>query len=141
MRLITAFILIAFSACAEVKVTKKPLSENGKVDPVKRDLCAISKTTPKAPTVWLTAEQAKQLNRIKSRPYITKMERKGDFMIYTWTNGLHGAVTTQRVEQIISKPARDSRREQFERERNESDKIRKERDALKAENIKLKKSK
>lgn len=134
MKFFLIVFLVALSASAQVKVSKKPLAEKAKLDPVTRDLQALEKSKPATPTVWLSPEQAKALSRVTSRSYITKIERKGGDVIYTWTNGLHGAVTTQRVDQIINKPARDARRDEFE-------KVRKERDNLKAENTKLKKGK
>ena len=102
------------------------------------ELAEITKNK-KIPTVWLTPERATELNRVTSRSYITKIERKGGDVIYTWTNGLHGAVTTQRVDKITNRPARDARREEFDKIKTAAEKMRKERDDLRNENETLKK--
>ena len=54
--------------------------------------------------VWLTAQRAAALKRITSRSYIVKQQRlDNDTVVYTWTNGLHGAVTTQSVKKVCGK--------------------------------------
>lgn len=107
---------------------------------IDKDLKKISSDNwMKKPSVWLTPETAKALSRVTSRGYITKIERRGDVVVYTWTNGLRGAVTTQKVEKLVSKPARDVRLEQLDTIKSEAEKVRKERDVLKSEINKLKK--
>lgn len=59
--------------------------------------------------VWLTPERSAALTRVTSRPYVVAQERlNGDTVVYHWTNGLHGAVTTQRVEQVLGKHAKSA---------------------------------
>ena len=59
--------------------------------------------------VWLTPERSAALKRVASRPYIVAQERiADDTVVYRWTNGLHGAVTTQRVERVLGKRAKSA---------------------------------
>jgi hypothetical protein len=89
----------------------------------------------KKPEQWLTPERRAALNVIVTRPVIVKKENLSDGrMILTWTNGLHGCVSTQKVEKVLGKPSKDARRDNLEA-------IKAERDALKDENTKLKQKK
>lgn len=59
--------------------------------------------------VWLTPDRAAALKRVASRPYVIKQERlDAGTVVYHWTNGLHGSVSTQRVEQVLGKPAKSA---------------------------------
>ena len=59
--------------------------------------------------VWLTPERVAALKSVTSRPYVVAQERlNASTVVYHWTNGLHGAVTTQRVEQVLGKPAKSA---------------------------------
>ena len=65
--------------------------------------------------VWLTPQRAEQLKRVSSRPYVISQERIDDStVVYRWTNGLHGACTTQRVERVLGKPAKNAWREKLD---------------------------
>ena len=68
---------------------------------------ALAAAAASAPIeVWLTPERAAALKSVASRPYVVAQERlDADTVVYHWTNGLHGAVTTQRVEQVLGKKA------------------------------------
>ena len=69
---------------------------------------ASAKGTSK-PEVWLTPERAAALKSVASRPYVVTQERlNADTVVYHWTNGLHGAVTTQHVEQVLGKRAKSA---------------------------------
>ena len=88
----------------------------------------------KKPEQWLTPERRAALKVIVTRPVIVKKEHLPDGrMILTWTNGLHGCVTTQKVEKVLGKPSKDARRDKLEA-------VKAERDALKVENDNLKKT-
>jgi hypothetical protein len=95
----------------------------------------------KKPEQWLTPERRAALNVIVTRPVIVKKEHMPDGrMILTWTNGLHGCVTTQKVEKVLGKPSKDARRDKLEAIKAERDTAKAERDALKVENDNLKKT-
>lgn len=70
----------------------------------------LSATAASAPIeVWLTAERAASLKNVTSRPFVVAQERlNADTVVYHWTNGLHGAVTTQRVERVLGKHAKSA---------------------------------
>lgn len=60
----------------------------------------------RAAEIWLTPQRAAELRRVTSRPYIVSQERTGaDTVVYRWTNGLHGAVTTQKVVRVLGAKA------------------------------------
>lgn len=141
MKTLFAVILLAVSLNAQtVKIQVHKSSGLTDKQQIEKDLNKInSDNWVKKPSVWLTPETAKALSRVTSRGYITKIDHRDGNVIYTWTNGLRGAVTTQRVEKLVNKPARDVRREQLEEIKTESLKVRKERDELKVENKALKK--
>ena len=62
--------------------------------------------TARAGEIWLTPQRAAELRRVTSRPYIVSQERiGGDTVVYRWTNGLHGAVTTQKVGRVLGAKA------------------------------------
>ena len=83
--------------------------------------------------VWLTPARAAELQRVTSRPRITRETRvDADTSVYHWTNGARSWDTTQRVQRVIGKPAHDARREQFEAERAERKAIMDELQAVKA---------
>lgn len=75
------------------------------VGPFKANTLTVS--TNKPPTeVWLTPERREALKRVTHRPYIVKQEKLNDTtVVYTWTNGLHGTVTTQKVDKVLGKKA------------------------------------
>lgn len=112
-------------------------------------LAACTAVAAKKPEQWLTPERRAALNVIVTRPVIIKKEQTKDGrMILTWTNGLHGCVTTQKVDKILGKLSKDARRDNLEAikaERDtakaERDSVKAERDTLKDENTKLKKDK
>ena len=88
----------------------------------------------KQPEQWLTPERRKELNRIIYRPIIIKQEATQDGqMVYTWTNGLHGCVTTQKLDKVLGKPSKDARREELDAIKADRDTAKAERDAIKAE--------
>ena len=59
--------------------------------------------------VWLTPERSAALKSVTSRPYVVAQERlNADTVVYYWTNGLHGATTTQRVERVLGKHAKSA---------------------------------
>jgi hypothetical protein len=90
-------------------------------------LAACTAVAAKKPEQWLTPERRASLNVIVTRPVIVKKEHLPDGrMILTWTNGLHGCVTTQKVEKVLGKPSKDARRDKLEA-------LKAERDALKLE--------
>lgn len=98
-------------------------------------LAACTAVAAKKPEQWLTPERKASLNAIVTRPVIVKKEHTQDGrMILTWTNGLHGCVTTQKVDKVLGKPSKDARRDKL-------DALKAERDTLKTENAKLKKEK
>ena len=89
-------------------------------------LCsALSLSAASAPIeVWLTPARAAQLQRITSRPYITAQERQPDgTVVYHWTNGLHGAVTTQRVQRVLGAPAKSAWRDKLDKAEKEKQQI------------------
>ena len=138
MRLFFAAIIFALSIQAQSVQHKRYDKVSPSRKQIDAELAEITKSK-KIPTVWLTPERAKALSLVTSRSYITKMERKGDVIVYHWTNGLHGAVTTQRIDNLVNRPAKDARREQLEKIKSDAEKFRKERDDLKTENANLKK--
>lgn len=71
---------------------------------------ALSSCAASAPIeVWLTPERASALKRVASRPYVIAQERIDDeTVVYHWTNGLHGACTTQRLDRVIGKPSKSA---------------------------------
>lgn len=87
----------------------------------------------KQPEQWLTPERRAALKTIVTRPIITKAETTKDGIVYTWTNGLHGCTTTQKLARVLGKPSKDARREQVEAIKAERDTIKAERDTIKAE--------
>ena len=59
--------------------------------------------------VWLTPARAAALKRVTSRSYIVKQQRlDNDTVVYTWTNGLHGAVTTQQVKRVCGRKSKSA---------------------------------
>lgn len=92
----------------------------------------------KQPEQWLTPERRAALKTIVTRPIITKAETTKDGIVYTWTNGLHGCTTTQKLARVLGKPSKDARREQVEAIKADRDTIKAERDAAKAERDTLK---
>lgn len=98
-------------------------------------LMACCSMATKQPEQWLTPARRAELNRIVHRPVIVKKEHlKDGRMILTWTNGLHGCVTTQKIDKVLGKPSKDVRRDELEA-------LKIERDNLKKENADLKKQK
>ena len=88
----------------------------------------------KKPEIWLTPERRAELKIIVTRPVIVKKEHTKDgLMILTWTNGLHGCVTTQKIEKVLGKLSKDSRRDNLEAIKAERDTAKAERDTAKAE--------
>lgn len=70
-------------------------------------LCAPAASAPM--DVWLTPARAEQLKQITSRPYISAREPLGhDQAILHWRNGAREWVTTNRVRQVLGKPARNA---------------------------------
>jgi hypothetical protein len=97
-------------------------------------LTACTALAAKKPEQWLTPERRAALKVIVTRPVIVKKEHLPDGrMILTWTNGLHGCVTTQKVEKVLGKPSKDARRDNLEAIKAERDTAKAERDALKLE--------
>ena len=111
-------------------------------------LAACTAVAAKKPEQWLTPERRAALKVIVTRPVIIKKEQTKDGrMILTWTNGLHGCVTTQKVDKVLGKPSKDDRRDKLEAVKADRDTakaersaIKTERDALKLENDNLKKT-
>ncbi len=100
-------------------------------------LAACTAVAAKKPEQWLTPERRAALKVIVTRPVIIKKEHTQDGrMILTWTNGLHGCVTTQKVEKVLGKQSKDSRREKLEAIKAERDALKKENDNLKNNNTK-----
>jgi len=98
-------------------------------------LAACTAVAAKKPEQWLTPERRAALNVIVTRPVIIKKQQLPDGrLVLTWTNGLHGCVTTQTVSKVFGKPSKDARHDQLEA-------VKAERDTLKDENSKLKKTK
>jgi len=131
---------------------------------------ALCASAAKQPEQWLDPARKAELNRIIYRPVVIKQEQTSDGqLVLTWTNGLHGCVTTQKLEKVLGKASKDSRKEmtdalkadrdtakterdelKIERDavkaerdalKSERDAVKAERDTLKAENQKLKKEK
>jgi hypothetical protein len=70
--------------------------------------------------VWLTPERAAALKRVTSRPYVASQERlDADTVVYRWTNGLHGAVTTQSVRRVLGKSAKSVWRDRLDAEKKD----------------------
>jgi FtsZ-binding cell division protein ZapB len=119
-------------------------------------MIALCASAAKQPEQWLDPARKAELNRILYRPVVIKQEQTADGMlVLTWTNGLHGCVTTQKLEKVLGKASKDVRKETIEAlkaerdaakaERDvakaERDAVKAERDTLKTENEKLKKEK
>jgi len=72
------------------------------------------RNNPQAPLqkpaeVLLTPQRRAVLERVVGKPYIVEQKRiDKNTVVYHWTNGLHGAVTTQRVVQVLGKPAKNA---------------------------------
>lgn len=65
--------------------------------------------------VWLTPERSAALKSVTSRPYVVSQERlNADTVVYHWTNGLHGACTTQRVQRVLGSPAKSAWRDKLD---------------------------
>lgn len=82
-------------------------------------LCLLSSVlcTCAAPAeVWLSRERAEQLRRISSRPYVTAADRQGTNTVYRWTNGSRTWSTTQAVQRVTGKPARNAWQDKLDRE-------------------------
>lgn len=67
--------------------------------------------------IWLAPDRAAALARAASRPYVTRSERVGNTVVYHWTNGLHGACTTQAVARILGKPSRNGWQDRIDAEK------------------------
>lgn len=86
---------------------------------MKRILLALALSLPlaarcerKTPDVWLTPERARQLRGLADRPTVVRRERLNDeTAVYHWNNG---SVTTQRVERIVGRPARNAWRDKLD---------------------------
>lgn len=66
----------------------------------------------KTSDVWLTPERARQLRGIADRPTVVRRDRLTDeTAVYHWRDG---SVTTQRVERIIGRPARNAWRDKLD---------------------------
>ncbi len=89
-------------------------------------VCAVlTASAASAPMeVWLTPERSAALTRVTSRPYVTYQERlNADTVVYHWTNGLHGAVTTQRVEKVLGGHAKSAWQDKLEAKEREKQTI------------------